>query len=56
MTLHILDGKMNPDPMTVDGTKDLEAMFWALNPEKVSRKASDDDYLPSPSPIIFSIL
>jgi hypothetical protein len=35
--LHIIDGKLNPNPMTVTGTKDLENLFWALNPDKVDR-------------------
>lgn len=35
-TLHIIDDNFNPDPMTVKGTKDLVAMFYAL--QKANRK------------------
>lgn len=50
-----LDRTLDPDPRTRQGTRDLEAMFWALK-GKVSRKSGDDDDLSPVSPIIFSVV
>jgi hypothetical protein len=43
MDLHIIDGELNPDPMTINGTKDLVEVFWALKK------------LPHPPPLAMTI-
>lgn len=35
MDLQVIDGEMNPDPMTVQGTKDLVEMFWLLKRKSI---------------------